>query len=356
MLDAIVNAFTGSRWPVAIALYLLVGLVALRPTGTFGARFMSALGWPLELTQRLAGATGLPYLFLLPNMLVFGLFTFAPMFINIGFSMTDGQSINFDQRVYSGSDNFQRLTSDVQLDTGGINQEDDKFQRAVADTFVFVIFQVPIMILVALITALTLNRDIVGRGFWRSIFFYPVMLSPVVVGFLWTLILKRQGVLSLTLMDMGIIDEPIQWLQDPGWTMFWSVFVYTWAHLGFYMLILLAGLQAIPKDLYEAASMDGTSDWRILRKITLPLLMPTILVVTVLSLVKAFQAFEELYAMNVRWQSLVAYIFETSGLRGQPTAFGLGIAATASMLVAGLLMLLSLLQMYLTRKKDEAVK
>ena len=102
--------------------------------------------------------------------------------------------------------------------------------------------------------------------------------------------------------------------------------------------------------------MDGTSDWRILRKITLPLLMPTILVVTVLSLVKAFQAFEELYAMNVRWQSLVAYIFETSGLRGQPTAFGLGIAATASMLVAGLLMLLSLLQMYLSRKKDEPTR
>jgi len=283
MLDAIANAFSGT-WPFALGLYLLVGLAVLRPTGSIGSRFMSALGWPLELTQRLAGSTGLPYLFLLPNMLVFGLFTFAPMFINIGFSVSDGQSINFDQRIYS---------------------------------------------------------------------FYPVMLSPVVVGFLWTLILKRQGVLSLTLMDWGLISEPIQWLQDPGWTMFWSVFVYTWAHLGFYMLILLAGLQAIPKDLYEAASMDGTSDWRILRKITLPLLMPTILVCTVLSLVKAFQAFEELYAMNVRWQSLVAYIFETSGLRGQPTAFGLGIAATASMLVAGLLMLLSLLQMYLSRNKEK---
>ena len=356
MIDAIVNAFAGTQWVLGIGIYLLLGLVLVRPSGSFGSRFMSALGWPLELTQRLAGATGLPYLFLLPNMLVFGLFTFAPMFINIGFSMSDGQSINFDQRVYSGADNFRRLTSDVQLDTGGVNQEDDKFQEAVADTFVFVIFQVPIMILVALITALTLNRDIVARGFWRSIFFYPVMLSPVVVGFLWTLILKRQGVLSLTLMDWGVIDEPIQWLQEPTWTMFWSVFVYTWAHLGFYMLILLAGLQAIPKDLYEAASMDGTSDFRMLRKITLPLLMPTILVVTVLSLVKAFQAFEELYAMNVRRQSLVAYIFETSGLRGQPTAFGLGIAATASMLVAGLLMLLSLLQMYLTRKKDGTAK
>jgi len=353
VLDAVVNAFAGTRWPLGIVLYVIVGLVVLRPTGSIGSRFMTALGWPLELAQRLSGATGLPYLFLLPNMLIFGLFTFAPMFINIGFSMTDGQSINFDQRVYSGSDNYQRLLSETQIDTGGINQEDDKFKAAVADTFIFVVFQVPIMVLVALITALVLNRDIIGRGFWRSIFFYPVMLSPVVVGFLWTLILKRQGVLSLTLMDWGWIEEPIQWLTDPAWTMFWSVFVYTWAHLGFYMLILLAGLQAIPKDLYEAASMDGTSDWRILRKITLPLLTPTLMVVTVLSLVKAFQAFEELYAMNVRWISLVAYIFETSGLRGQPTAHGLGIAASASMLVAGILMLLSLLQMYVSRSKDK---
>jgi len=313
---------------------------------------MAALGWPLELTQRLAGTTGLPYLFLLPNMLVFGMFTFAPMFMNIGFSVTDGQSINFDQRMYSGSDNLQRLLSETQIDTGGENREDDKFLAAVADTFIFVIFQVPIMVFIALVTALVLNRDIIGRGFWRSVFFYPVMLSPVVVGFLWTLILKRQGVLSLTLMDWGLIDEPIQWLTDTRWTMFWSVFVYTWAHLGFYMLILLAGLQAIPKDLYEAASMDGASDWRVLRKITLPLLMPTLLVVMVLSLIKAFQAFEELYAMNVKWISLVAYIFETSGLRGQTTEHGLGVAATASLLVAAVLILLSLLQIFLSTRQS----
>ena len=102
------------------------------------------------------------------------------------------------------------------------------------------------------------------------------------------LILKRQGALSLMLMQWGILDEPLQWLQDPSWTMFWSVFVYTWAHLGFYMLILLAGLQAIPADLYEAAEMDGTP-LRQLTRITLPLLAPTLLVVTVLSLIKAFK-------------------------------------------------------------------
>jgi alpha-1,4-digalacturonate transport system permease protein len=350
MWTALEAAFVGSGWPYVFVAYLIVGALVSRPRGSFTAKTMAVLGWPIELVQKRSGTGSLPYLFLLPNLLVFGIFTFAPLFINVGFSFTEGQSINFSERPYAGTDNWQRLLSETQIDTGAENREDDKFARSVMDTAVFVVFQVPIMVLFALITALVLNRDIVARGFWRSIFFYPVMLSPVVVGFLWTLILKRQGVLSLTLMEWGWIDAPIQWLTDPGWTMFWSIFVYTWAHLGFYMLILLAGLQAIPGDLYEAAEMDGASDWRMLRRITLPLLMPTLLVVTVLSLIKAFQAFEELYAMQVSWISIVSYIFETAGLRGQPTAHGLGVAATASLIIAGFLAILSLVQLALSRR------
>ena len=164
------------------------------------------------------------------------------------------------------------------------------------------------MILIALFTAIVLNREIIGRGFWRAVFFYPVMLSPVVVAFLWTLILKRQGMLSQTLIDWNWISEPIQWLMDPSWTMFWSIFVYTWAHMGFYMLILLAGLQSIPRDLYEAAQMDGTSERRVFWRITLPLLMPILLVVTVLSLIKAVQAFEKEYAqyLNSKYALMVS--------------------------------------------------
>lgn len=344
VINTIIDAFSGSVWPLAFILYLIIGWVLTRPRGGLFSRFMTALGWPLEISQRVSGSTGIPYWLILPNFLVFAAFTFAPFFINIGLMLTEGQSINFSDRPYAGADNFYRLLAETNPDTGLENLEDDKFLRSAMDTLVFVVFQVPIMIFFALCTALALNRNIVGRGFWRAVFFYPVMLSPVVVGFLWTLILKRQGALSLMLIQWGVLDEPIQWLQDPSWTMFWSVFVYTWAHLGFYMLILLAGLQAIPADLYEAAEMDGTPPFRQLTRITLPLLAPTLLVVAVLSLIKAFQAFEELYALNVRWQSLVTYIFETSGLRGQMTSHGLGVAATASLIVAVALIVLSLIQ------------
>ena len=353
MTDALYAAFAGAPWPFYLLGYVLIGWAVLRPTGSLWDRGVSVIGWPVEVTQRLSGASGLPYMFLLPNMLIFGAFTFAPLFINMGFSVTEGQSILFSERDWAGLDNLRRLLAETQIDTGAANLEDDKFLAAVYSTATFVVFQVPIMIFVALISALALNREIVARGFWRAVFFYPVMLSPVVVGFLWSLILKRQGVLSQTLMMSGWIDAPIQWLTDPNWTMFWSIFVYTWAHLGFYMLILLAGLQAIPRDVYEAAEMDGTPAWRQLTHITIPLLAPTLLVVTVLSLIKAFQAFEELYAMSVRWTSLVAYIFETSGLRGQPTANGLGIAAMASLMVAVVLILLSLVQVHLSARTSK---
>ena len=350
IFNTVIDTFSGSLWPLGFFIYLVIGWIVVRPVGGAWSQLMSAIGWPMELAQRLSGASGIPYLLILPNFLIFAAFTFAPFFINFGLALTDGQSINFSGRPYVGDTNFVRLLGDVNPDTGQENLEDEKFLRAAGDTLIFVIFQVPIMIVFALCTALALNRKIRMRGFWRAVFFYPVMLSPVVVGILWALILKRQGVLSLALMHFGILDEPIQWLQDPRWTMFWSVLVVTWAHLGFYMLILLAGLQAIPADLYEAAEMDGAPPFRQLTRITLPLLAPTLLVVSVLALIKAFQVFEDLYALDVRWHSLVTYDFDTSGLYGQLTSHGLGLAAAASLLVALALIVMSLLQVRLSRR------
>lgn len=349
-MDSLFTLDIAWPWPLAFFAYMALGWILTRPQGPVVSQLMTVIGWPIDLTQRLCGLSALPYIFIFPNILIFILFTFAPLFINMGLSVTEGQSIHLSDRPYIADENFVRLLGEVNPDTGHENLEDEKFFRAITQTFLFTCFQVPIMVILALCTALVLNRDVKGRGFWRAVFFYPVMLSPVVVGFLWSLILKRQGVLSSILIQIGILDAPIQWLQDPHWTMFWSIFVYTWAHLGFYMLILLAALQAIPGDVYEAADMDGTSPFRQFTRITLPLLKPTLLIVTLLSVIKAIQAFEELYALNVRWQSIIDYIFEVSGLRGQLTMHGLGIAAAASVLLSSVFIALSVLHIYHSRR------
>ena len=135
-----------------------------------------------------------------------------------------------------------------------------------------------------------------GRGFFRAVYFFPVLLSPVVVALIWKWILQRDGLLNAGITGLG--GDKILFLSDPGWAMFWVVFVSIWAHMGFYTLILLAGLQAIPADIYEAAEMDATPPWRVFWRITLPLLWPNLIVVIVLALIRAVQTFDEVFVLT----------------------------------------------------------
>jgi alpha-1,4-digalacturonate transport system permease protein len=206
------------------------------------------------------------------------------------------------------------------------------------------------MITMSLITALILNRNIASRGFFRAVFFFPVLLSPVVVGLIWRWILQREGLLNLIMVNLGF--EPQVWLNDRLYAFAAAVGVSTWAHMGFYTLILLAGLQAIPRDLYEAAEMDGTPPARTFWRITLPLLGPNLAVVLVLALIRAVQIFDEVYVLTgggpgTSTLFLTQYIYEAgfASLLRNP-----GLAAAASMLMGFVLVVLTLTQLHLTRR------
>jgi len=388
--------------------------------GWLWGKLGDVLDGPFGAVQRHIGANRMAYVFLAPNVLVFGLFSFWPMLLNFYIAFTGGQSVILAERPFVGLDNFRELLDCPSwLDPRTCPVAGFSFWTGVWNTLFFAVVQVPIMIVVALVTALILNRDIRARGFWRAVYFYPVMLSPVVVAVIWDWILKRRGILNALLSDgvdgwnafagsnlfvpmlagfsalaawafcrrllrdwpvwlklvgtgLGALImafiltsiranlaveayRPINWLIDvrSGWPMFWVIFVYTWGHLGFYMLILLAGLQAIPKDLYEAAEMDGTSKSRAFWRITLPLLMPTMIVVLVLSLIRAFQVFDEVYVLTgggpgQATKMIIQHIYESAFI-GDAKRYG--IAAASSMLVAGLLLILTLGQLAATRKK-----
>jgi alpha-1,4-digalacturonate transport system permease protein len=226
----------------------------------------------------------------------------------------------------------------------------DLFWRSIFNTATFALVQVALMVGFALITALVLNRKILGRGFFRGVFFYPVLLSPVVVALIWKWILQREGVLNALLVAGG--SSPVGWLSDAHWAFFWCVFVSIWAHMGFYTLILLAGLQAIPADLYEAAEMDSASPWRRFSRITLPLLMPNLIVVLVLGLIRAVQIFDEVFVLTGGGPGsattfIVQFIYQT-GFAESIHQYGL--AAAASLILALSLLVLTLVQLRLTRK------
>ncbi|QBY00651.1 sugar ABC transporter permease [Rhodophyticola sp. CCM32] len=304
---------------------------------------------PMLFAQRRLGIQRLAWLFLLPNLLLFGLFAFLPVFLNFAYALTGGDGILLEDRPYVGGQNFATLTDcENYLDPNSCNR--DFFWRAVHNTVWFVTLQVGFMVGFSLLTALILNRDIRARGFFRSVFFFPVLLSPVVVALIWKWILQRNGLLNSTLEGIGL--EGFVWLLDRGWAFAWSVFLTVWAHMGFYTLILLAGLQAIPRDVYEAALMDRASPWRTFRKITLPLLAPTMLVVLVLALIRSVQTFDEVFAFTGGGPGsattfIIQYIYQT-GFAGAPRLFGL--ASAASLMLALILVILTGLQLWANRR------
>ena len=256
---------------------------------------MSAIDVPMRAVQRLLGVPRIGWMFVAPNLAILGLFTFLPIVVNLYFAFTGGVQLYPSERPFTGLENLATLFDcESYLDPSTCRK--DLFWRAIYNTGKFALLQVGLMVAFALVTALVLNRKILGRGFFRGVFFYPVLLSPVVVALIWKWVLQREGVLNAVLAGAGA--SPVGWLSDAGWAFFWCVFVSIWAHMGFYTLILLAGLQAIPADLYEAAEMDSASPWRRFSRITLPLLMPNLIVVLVLGLIRAVQIFDEVFVLT----------------------------------------------------------
>lgn len=314
---------------------------------------MTIVGWLAEPVQRAIGANRMAYFFVLPNLLIFGIFVLFPMLLNIYYSFTGGNNLFPQDRPFVGMQNYQRLFNCTNLLDPATCSE-DRFWRGFYNTAFFVVFQVGGMVILAMLTAVVLNRSVRGRSFFRSVFFYPVLLSPVVVALIWKWILQRDGLLNAFLVSIGM--ERVLFFLNANWAVFWVISISIWAQMGFYMLILLAGLQSIPKDMYEAADMDGANRWQSFRGITLPLLMPTLLVVLVLSVIRAVQVFDQVWVLTgggpgTATVYVVQYIYETA-FANQTRQFGM--ASAASVVLGMVLLVLTLLQLRAGRQSDIA--
>ncbi len=317
------------------------------------AGVMNALDLIFGNLQRAIGPRRMAYIFVLPNLLIFGIFVLFPMLLNFYYAFTGGTALFPQDRPFVGTQNFEQLFDcDNFLNPNSCRE--DRFWRGVYNTGFYVVVQVAAMVLVALLTAVVLNRSVRYRGFFRSVFFYPVLLSPVVVALIWKWILQRDGLLNALLVSLG--QERVVFFLNANWAIFWVIFISTWAQMGFYMLILLAGLQSIPAELYEAGEMDGTSRWQSFRHITLPLLMPTMLVVTVLAVIRAVQVFDQVWVLTgggpgTATTYIVQYIY-TTGFASQIQQFGL--ASAASVVLGVTLLIFTLIQLRVGQESDTA--
>ena len=313
--------------------------------------FLNAIGLVMDRIQGWVGVDRMGYVFVLPNLLIFGTFVLFPMLLNFYYAFTGGTNIFLSDRPFVGLDNFKILLDCADYLNPNTCQE-DLFWRSFYNTFGFVLYQVIATVIISLITAMALNQKIVLRGFFRSVFFYPVLLSPVVVGLIWKWILQRRGVLNAILIAFGI--EAIEFTTNADWMTFWVIFISTWAQMGFYTLILLAGLQSIPSELYEAGQMDGAGKLSSFRKITFPLLMPTMFVVLVLALIRAVQVFDQVFVLTgggpgTATHYMVQYIYRTA-FSNQARFFGL--AAAASVVLGVILFAFTMFQLWLGQRSE----
>ena len=322
------------------------------PNSVLGQAYAAVMNLPerpMRWAQQRLGPS-LAWLFVGPNLLVFSVFTFLPIGFDVFYAFSSGPALLPAERPWAGLGNMRALLACGDYLEPSTCQR-DLFWHGVWNTLEFVILQVSLMVVFALVTALALNRKIIGRSFFRAVFFYPVLLSPVVVALIWKWILQRNGLLNAAVVASG--GSPFDWLLDAHSAFGWTVFVSIWAHMGFYTLILLAGLQAIPRDVYEAAAMDGTAPWRVVRRITLPLLAPSLIVVITLALIRAVQIFDEVFVLTgggpgTATTYLVQFIYDT-GFAQQVREYGM--ASAASLLLAAVLMALTLLQLRAPRRQ-----
>jgi raffinose/stachyose/melibiose transport system permease protein len=217
--------------------------------------------------------------FLLPAVVLFVGFVIYPIAQSTRYSLYDWNGYG-SPTDFVGIDNFRRVLSD------------DLFRDAIRHNGILIVLSLLLQIPFALGLAVLLNAKLPGRGVLRTLFFAPYILSEVVTGVVWRQILRPKGLLDQILTAIGAEGYIRNWLAEPDIVLYSLFFVISWKYFGFHMILLLAGLQQIPKELGEAAMIDGATPWQRFRHVTLPLLGPTVRVSVFLSIIGALQLFD----------------------------------------------------------------
>jgi raffinose/stachyose/melibiose transport system permease protein len=227
-------------------------------------------------------------LFMLPALLVYTIFMAVPLLNSMRLSLFTGSGLTPERFV--GLDNYARLLGDPIWR--------DSWLNALGHTWIFFGTHMLVQNTLGMLFAVLLSSQIRGREIYKSIIFAPVTLSTLVIGFLWYLILHpRWGALNKLLVSIGLQALALPWLANPQIAMIVISLVSSWQWVGIPTMLFMAGLLGIPSEVIEAAQVDGASDWQVFWQVKLPLLMPVIGVVSILTFVNNFNAFDIVYAM-----------------------------------------------------------
>lgn len=271
----------------------------------------------------------LPYFMVSPYLIHLLAFTTFPVIFSLVLTFYKWNIIG--PMEWNGLGNWERILNDR------------LFWKAILNTLKFLIIHIPLQIVVALALAEVLNQKIFMRGFFRAAFFMPFVISGVVVTILWQQLLSFEtGVINRLLVMVGL--GKVGWLIDPNVAMVSIAIMATWKNVGLYIILFLVGLQTVPKQYYEAADLEGASQWQKFYNITIPMINPTIFMVVVLSTIGGFSLFIEPYILTGGGPlnstlSAVLYIYKQAF-----EYYHMGYSATLGVFFAVMVMLVVIIQ------------
>ncbi len=290
----------------------------------------------VRLTQVARAEERAAWLFLAPSLVLFAIFTAIPVISAFFISFTQWNL--FNEVTWVGLGNYIGLA------------HDEIFAKVLGNTGYFVLASVPVQIVLALLCALVLNRGIKGQTFFRVVYFLPVVTSTIAAALVWAWLFNSNfGLINAALSLVGVTDLP-KWMGSTRWAMPAIIIVSIWQNLGYAMVLFLAGLQNIGKDVHDAAALDGATGWDRFWHITLPLLSPTTFFVLVISIIGSFQVFELVLVMTKAGpanatNTLVYYIYQ-NGFQ----FYQMGYASAAAMVLFLIVLIFTLAQYKLQRR------
>lgn len=270
-----------------------------------------------------------PYIYLVPALLFYVLVLVYPLIDTFLLSFQEVQTLG-GERQFVGLENYQEVFADP------------VFWRSAFNTVVFSIGMVLIPLVLGLGLALLIDRGLSSGTTFRSLIFVPVVVPVVVAALVFQWILGSSGLLNGLLVGSGLIEAPMRFLNSPDLSLPSVMSMVVWKRTGYYMVILLAGLQAIPDDVYEAARVMGKSRWSMFRNITLPLLKPALLIVLVLGVIDSIKAFAHVFVMTGGGPSHSSEILSTYFFKVAFRFFDFGKGAAFGFVLFGLAIVLSL--------------
>ncbi|MFC7534141.1 carbohydrate ABC transporter permease [Actinoplanes sp. GCM10030250] len=282
--------------------------------------------------------TAVGWSFLLPNFAGFAVLTLVPVVLLFYYSFTEWNI--FGGSTWSGTANFRQMAGDA------------SFWTALRNTFYYAAFHLPLTLVVSLSLALLLNRKLRGVAFFRTVAFFPYITSIVAIAQIWNMLFSPGfGPINELLRAIGV-DSPPGWTTSADWSMPAVIIVGTWRDMGYYMLLFLAGLQTIPAQLYEAATVDGANAWQRFRAVTLPGLRPTTFFITVLLTINSFKVFDLILVMTDGGPGqstlvLSQYIFQKGFEENQ-----FGYASALSIVLFAICFLVTIVQFVVNKRRD----